>query len=163
MNEATAYLALGSNVGDRKANLRAALDRLPPHVSVVRCSAVYETEPAYVVDQARFLNMVAEVRTAYAPHDLLRWLKTIEQQEGRTATFRYGPRVVDLDILLYDNLIIDTPELVVPHPRMAERAFVLVPLAELAPDLIVPQQTTVATLAKQADRIGAVVQQVGYL
>jgi 2-amino-4-hydroxy-6-hydroxymethyldihydropteridine diphosphokinase len=160
---ALVYLALGSNVGDRKANLRTALEQLPPHVFVEHCSAVYETEPAYVVDQERFLNMVVEAQTPLPPHDLLRWIKTIEQQVGRTTTFRYGPRVVDLDILLYDNLELDTPDLTIPHPRMAERAFVLVPLAELAPDLILPQQTTtVAGLAAQVGQQGEIVRTVGH-
>ena len=158
------YLALGSNVGDRLANLRAAVTQLPPQVVVARCSAVYETEPAYVADQARFLNMVAQTRTALAPHELLAFAKNIEQQVGRTTTFRYGPRVVDLDILLYGKLHLDTPDLVIPHPRMAERAFVLVPLAELVPDLMLPEQTaSVAALAKRVGQQGEIVRVVGHI
>lgn len=164
MEQATVYLALGSNVGDRAAHLHAALDQLPPQVVVERCSAVYETEPAYVVAQARFLNMVVQAHTMLAPPALLHRLKLIEQQVGRVATFRYGPRVVDLDILLYDNIQLDTPELTIPHPRITERAFVLVPLAELAPRLIVPGQTeTVAVLAQRAGQHGDVVQVIEHV
>jgi len=151
-------------MGDRLAHLRAAIAQLPPHVLAQRCSAVYETEPAYVADQERFLNMVVQARTALPPHELLAFVKRIEQQVGRITTFRYGPRVVDVDLLLYDNLQLDTPNLVIPHPRMAERAFVLVPLAELAPDLVLlPQPTTVAVLARRMGQHGGIIRVVGHI
>jgi 2-amino-4-hydroxy-6-hydroxymethyldihydropteridine diphosphokinase len=156
------YLALGSNVGDRLANLHAAIAQLPPQAVVEQCSAVYETEPAYVADQPRFFNLVLKARTALPPHDLLLHLKAIEHNVGRTITIRHGPRVVDLDILLYDNLEIDTNDLVIPHPRMLERAFVLVPLAELVPDLVLPGQTaTIAALAMRSGQQGEVLRVIG--
>jgi 2-amino-4-hydroxy-6-hydroxymethyldihydropteridine diphosphokinase len=159
---AVVYLALGSNLGDRLANLRTAITHLPPLVVEERCSTVYETEPAYVTEQPRFLNLVLQARTALSPHKLLQQLKTIERDVGRTTTFRNGPRVVDLDILLYDNMELDTPDLVIPHPRLAERAFVLVPLAELAPDLVLPGQTaTIAALAKRGEHQGEVIRALG--
>ncbi len=132
------YLALGSNLGDRRANLRAAVARLVPGVVVERVSSLYETEPAYVVDQPRFLNAALRGRTALDPRGLLAHLKEIERDLGRTAGRRFGARVIDLDILLYDDLGLTTEELTIPHPRMAERPFVLVPLAEIAPGLTPP-------------------------
>jgi 2-amino-4-hydroxy-6-hydroxymethyldihydropteridine diphosphokinase len=134
----TVYLALGANLGDRLASLRDAVGRLRGAVAVERMSAVYETEPAYLLDQPRFLNMALRGRTALDPHALLDVLKHIERAMGRAAGPRFGPRVIDLDILLYDDLAIDTADLRIPHPRMAERPFVLVPLAEIAPDLVPP-------------------------
>jgi 2-amino-4-hydroxy-6-hydroxymethyldihydropteridine diphosphokinase len=160
--EATVYLALGSNLGDRLANLRAAIAHLPPHVVVEHCSAVYETEPAYVADQPRFLNLALQAWTRLSPHDLLQHLKAAEHDVGRTTTFRNGPRVVDLDILLYNKEQHYTTDLVIPHPRMMERAFVLVPLAELAPDLVLPGQSiTIAALAKRSGHRGEVIRAVG--
>jgi 2-amino-4-hydroxy-6-hydroxymethyldihydropteridine diphosphokinase len=134
----TIYLALGANLGDRSANLRSAVERLSAAVAVERMSSVYETEPAYLLDQPRFLNMALCGSTALDPHALLALLKRIEHDMGRAAGPRYGPRAIDLDILLYNNLALATDDLVIPHPRMAERPFVLVPLAEIAPDLVPP-------------------------
>lgn len=140
----TAYLGLGSNVGDRAANLAAALEALEPEVRVVRTSPVYETEPWGYTEQGLFLNQVAEIETALAPADLLHHIKHVEGLVGRQATFRNGPREIDLDILLYDNLQITLGEaegnLQIPHPHLAERAFVLVPLADLARETCVPGQ-----------------------
>jgi 2-amino-4-hydroxy-6-hydroxymethyldihydropteridine diphosphokinase len=135
------YLALGSNLGDRRANLAAAVERLREHVSVEAVSAVYETEPAYVSDQPRFLNAALRGRTALHPAQLLAFVKGVERDLGRVAGPRFGPRVVDIDILLYGDMAIDTPQLTIPHPRMAERPFVLVPLAEIAHDLVPPGGT----------------------
>src|SRR5262245_29056906 len=135
---ATVYLALGSNLGDRRANLGAAVGRLREQVAIEALSSLYETEPAYVTDQPRFLNAALRGRTALAPQALLAFVKQIEHDLGRAAGQRYGPRVVDIDLLLYGEQTIDTPELIVPHPRMAERPFVLAPLAEIAPDLAPP-------------------------
>ena len=129
------YLALGSNLGERLAHLQAAQAALPPMVSVVQASPVYETPPWGVLDQPSFLNQVIQVETGLSPFDLLVYLKRVEFTLGRTPSVRYGPRQIDLDILFYDNLVLDTPKLTIPHPRLAERAFVLVPLADLAPDM----------------------------
>ncbi|MDM8528988.1 2-amino-4-hydroxy-6-hydroxymethyldihydropteridine diphosphokinase [Anaerolineales bacterium HSG24] len=133
------YLALGTNIGNRLANLRQAVEALPPSVIVNTTSSVYETAPLYVTDQPNFLNMVLAGQTALSPDDLLVYLKTLETTIGRQKTIRYGPRKIDLDILFYDQLILETPTLQIPHPRLVERAFVLTPLLEIAPDLPHPQ------------------------
>ncbi len=132
-------LALGANLGDRAGALRAALDGLAAHVADLTASAVYQTAPRYVVDQPAFLNMAAIGTTELVPRALLARTQAIESAVGRQPTYRYGPRVVDIDILYVDDLIIETPELEVPHPRIAERGFVLQPLAEIAPGLTDPQ------------------------
>ena len=132
------YLALGTNLGNRLDNLRAAFGALPPEVSVLAESHVYETPPWGYEDQPAFLNMVVKAETSLKPGALLKYLKQLEVQLGREGNFRWGPRLIDLDILFYDDLIIDTPPLVIPHPRLHERAFVLVPLADVAPDVIHP-------------------------
>ena len=131
------YLGLGSNLGDRRATIGAALARLAQlrETRVLALSTVIETEPVGVTDQPRFLNAVARVETDLAPDELLAELQAIEVELGRVRTRRWGPRTIDLDILLYDELIVETEELTVPHPLLAERRFVLVPLAELAPDV----------------------------
>ncbi len=130
------YLSVGSNLGDRERNLRDALDLLAgPRLRVVRVSSFYETEPLEVRDQPWFLNAVAEVETDLFPKQLLARIQKVEQQLGRKRTAPKGPRTIDIDILLYGSAVIDAEELQVPHPRLAERRFVLEPLAELAPDL----------------------------
>ncbi|MDE3076152.1 MAG: 2-amino-4-hydroxy-6-hydroxymethyldihydropteridine diphosphokinase [Chloroflexota bacterium] len=127
-----AFVGLGSNVGDRRGHLRAALDALAGRgVAVERVSSLYETDPVGYAGQSRFLNAVAQVCTELRPMDLLRLLKGLERELGRTETFRNGPREIDLDLLLYDDLSYDSAELTLPHPRMQERAFVQLPLAEL--------------------------------
>ena len=128
------FLALGSNLGDRAANLEAAIAALAPDVEVLERSPVYESDPKYVTDQPPFLNMALRGRTGLDAAALLRRLKDIEAALGRKPTARYGPRVIDLDIVFYGDEIVETPDLVVPHPAMSERAFVLRPLADLAPD-----------------------------
>lgn len=133
------YLALGSNLGDRRANLQSALQALPPAVLVRRASPVYETPPWGLTEQPAFLNMVVEAETGLPPLDLLSHLKRLETQLGRLPAVRYGPRLIDIDILFYDDLVLDSPGLTIPHPRLHERAFVLVPLADLAPDLVHPR------------------------
>lgn len=135
MTQATVYLALGSNLGDRAGQLRRALDLLEPICHLIAVSPYYETEPAYVLDQPRFLNLACCVTTTLEPLALLHLLKHIEHELGRTPGLRFGPRVIDLDVLFYDDLILDMPELTIPHPRIAERAFVLVPLADIASEL----------------------------
>jgi len=129
------YLALGTNLGDRLANLKAATSALPPTVTVEIESRVYETPPWGYLDQPAFLNMVIRGSTGLEPLPLLTYLKQLELTLGREATFHWGPRVIDIDILLYDDLVLETPALSLPHPGLAERAFVLVPLADLAADL----------------------------
>jgi 2-amino-4-hydroxy-6-hydroxymethyldihydropteridine diphosphokinase len=128
------YLGLGSNLGDRDANLRAALGRLADFMEIARVSSVYETEPLLVEDQPLFHNLACAGLTSLGPLDLLHSLKRIERDLGRVPGPRYGPRQIDIDILLYSDLIVTTPELTIPHPGMLERAFVLIPLAEIAPD-----------------------------
>jgi 2-amino-4-hydroxy-6-hydroxymethyldihydropteridine diphosphokinase len=132
------YLALGSNLGDRFANLQAAITALPPAVRVLAQSPVYETPPWGLTDQPAYLNMVIKGKTALAPVKLLKHLKGLETRLGRLPAVRWGPRRIDLDILFYDELILTSPELVIPHPRLRERAFVLVPLADVAPGLVHP-------------------------
>ncbi len=134
------YLALGSNIGNREAHLLAAFSALPPRVQPVAISSAYETTPAYYTDQPAFLNAVCCARTALSPPLLLAFLKELERALGRQASdVRYGPRTVDLDILFYDDLEMQTKSLTIPHPRLAERGFVLVPLHEIASTLIHPR------------------------
>ncbi len=136
MGPRTAYLALGSNVGDRLGNLREAVDLLSstPGVSVSRVAGLYETEPVGVRDQPWFLNSVVEVSTNLSPEALLDAVKEVERSAGRTPTYRWGPREIDVDILLYDGVKLSDERLTIPHPRMRERLFVLLPLQELRPD-----------------------------
>jgi 2-amino-4-hydroxy-6-hydroxymethyldihydropteridine diphosphokinase len=133
-----AYLGLGSNVGDRATNLAAAIESLEPEVRVLRTSHIYETEPWGYTEQAKFLNQAAEVETALSPAELLKHIKHVEGLVGRKATFRYGPREIDIDILLFDDLLVSEGNLQIPHPRLAERAFALEPLADLARETCVP-------------------------
>lgn len=133
---ATAYLSLGSNLGDRLALLAEAVRRLrTPAVRVTKVSSVYETAPWGKTDQPAFLNCAVEVETELAPHALLGHILSVEQSLGRVRIERWGPRTVDIDILLYGQERVATADLEIPHPRMAGRAFVLVPLLEMAPHL----------------------------
>jgi 2-amino-4-hydroxy-6-hydroxymethyldihydropteridine diphosphokinase len=132
------YLALGTNLGDRPANLQAAVAALPPAVTVLEKSPVYETQPWGVTDQPAFLNMVIKGKTRQGPQNLMRHLKLLEARLGRLPSIRYGPRKIDIDLLFYDDMLLNTPELTIPHPGLHERAFVLVPLADLAAELIHP-------------------------
>ncbi len=134
----TVYLALGSNMGDRRGNLAAALQQLREMMEISAISSIYETEPVGYLEQARFLNMVCSGKTGLSAQELLRRVKEIEKSLGRQPTFRNGPRPIDIDILFYDDLRIAQDDLTIPHPRMAERAFVLVPLAEIAADKVDP-------------------------
>jgi 2-amino-4-hydroxy-6-hydroxymethyldihydropteridine diphosphokinase len=136
---AIAYLSLGSNLGDRLENLRAAMRRLSDEgVTLRRTSSVYETEPVDNAEQDWFLNCVAEVSTSLEPLALLRRLQDIERELGRERAVPKGPRTIDIDILLYGDLAIETEELTLPHPRMLQRRFVLEPLCEIAPALMIP-------------------------
>ncbi|MGH2390529.1 MAG: 2-amino-4-hydroxy-6-hydroxymethyldihydropteridine diphosphokinase [Chloroflexota bacterium] len=153
------YLGLGANLGDRAAALGAALDllRASHQVTVHAVSSLYETAPMYVTDQPAFLNAAARIKTPLAPEALLDLLKQVEVTRGRIARYRYGPREVDLDILLYADLVLDTTRLTIPHKGLAERAFVLVPLAELAPSLIIPgTDRTIESLLAAVSQSGAV-------
>ena len=132
------YIGLGSNLGDRLANLQHAIEEIAVFAQIGSQSSVYETEPWGYADQSCFLNQVIAIATALKPEVLLLKMKKIEKALGRKRTFRYGPRVIDLDILLYKNEIICTPLLTIPHAAMHERAFVIVPLAEIAPKLVHP-------------------------
>jgi len=129
------YLGLGSNMGNRKDNLNKALDFLSQRLRIEKISSVYDTEPVGNPNQPRFLNLVCRVYTTLAPKELLTLAKGIESKLGRVISKSDAPRPIDIDILFYGDQVIETPELVIPHPRLVERAFVLVPLAEIAPDL----------------------------
>jgi 2-amino-4-hydroxy-6-hydroxymethyldihydropteridine diphosphokinase len=139
-----AFIGLGSNLGDRVAYLEDARRVLSgsPGITLAGSSSLYETEPVGYTEQGWFLNQVAEVATSLGPWELLRVLQGIEQALGRQRLIRWGPRVIDLDLLLYGNAILTDPDLTVPHPRMYERGFVLAPLAEIAPDYIHPDGKT---------------------
>jgi 2-amino-4-hydroxy-6-hydroxymethyldihydropteridine diphosphokinase len=142
---------LGSNLGDRAGMLASARRELSSYVAIGAESTIYETEPWGYLDQPRFLNQVIEGSTQLAPTELLSALKRIEWQLGRRPTFRYGPRQIDLDLLAYDDLIMDTPDLQIPHPRLPERAFVLVPMKEIAPEWTHPSLGLTAN--QLADRV----------
>ena len=134
----TAYLGLGSNMGERQDYLDRALDFLSQRLRIEKVSSIYDTEPVGNVNQPRFLNMVCQVYTSLAPMALLALGKGIESKLGRMSGKSNAPRPIDIDILFYGDQIIETPELVIPHPRLTERAFVLIPLAQIAPDLVHP-------------------------
>ncbi len=132
------YLGLGANLGDRHANLVEALKALKRYGTIETVSHIYETEPVGLAAQPAFLNLTCRLQTALSPAELLDATRTIELRLGRHPSNRNGPRLIDIDILLYDNLVVNEPSLTIPHPRLAERAFVLIPLAEIAPDLSHP-------------------------
>lgn len=148
----TVYLALGTNLGDRWRNLQTAVSLLRPFVTVTAVSPVYETKPWGVTDQPDFLNLCLVGQTSLLPEALLAQCKAIEQQMGRQKTIRFGPRLIDVDILFYGRLRLETPRLQIPHPRLPERDFVLVPLAEIAPLLRHPDNGL--TVAEMLRRLG---------
>ncbi len=132
------YLSLGTNLGNRELNLDAVRGDLPPQVKILDRSPVYQTEPWGYLDQPDFLNQVLAVETSLSPRELLEYIKGIEKKIGREPSFRFGPRIVDIDILFYGDQIIQEEDLVIPHPRIKDRAFVLIPLADIDPDLNYP-------------------------
>jgi 2-amino-4-hydroxy-6-hydroxymethyldihydropteridine diphosphokinase len=142
----TAYLSLGSNVGDRPANLHRAIAALTERgIRVVKQSSIYETEPVGFREQDWFLNCALEIETLLSPQELLEALLEIEQGMGRHRTRPMGPRIIDIDILLYGNETIQSDELTIPHPRMAERKFVLIPLSEIASGAVHPPTAKTAS------------------
>lgn len=158
MDEHIVYLALGTNLGNRAANLKEAIAALSPQMEVKARSKVYETPPWGYAEQAKFLNQVVKVQTYVAPEPLLKHLKRLEVALGRKPTFQYGPRKIDMDILFYDDLILETPALTIPHPHVHERGFVLLPLMDIAPELVHPVQgKTVRDLLAGCD-LGGIVQ-----
>lgn len=133
-----AFIGIGSNLGDRKENVRKAIHMLQESARVLAVSSMYESEPLYYENQGWFINCVAKIETGLSPRGLLRRLKGIERSLGRKKGVRYGPRVIDLDILFYGDRILAEDDLAIPHPRIQERRFVLAPLAEIEPNLLHP-------------------------
>ena len=151
----TIYLALGSNLGDRRGNLATALQQLRAVMEITAVSSIYETEPVGYADQPLFLNMVCAGKTGLSARELLKKTREIETAIGRQPTFRNGPRTIDIDIIFYDDLHFTQDDLTIPHKRMTERAFVLAPLAEIAPELEDPvSEKTVQELLNAVSQHG---------
>lgn len=149
------YLALGSNLGDRRENLRQAVASLSPQMVVKAKSRVYETPPWGFEDQPMFLNQAVKAETYLDPQPLIKHLKRLEIALGRRESFQNGPRLIDIDILFYDDLVLDTPLLTLPHPRLHERAFVLLPMLDIAPELVHPvTHKTIREMAASCDLSG---------
>ena len=157
MQSHTVILALGTNLGDKEQNLQTAIRLLWRQLHNIQASPLYDTEPWGITDQPSFLNQVIMGTTTQSPFALLRFLLEIEQEMGRERIVRFGPRLIDLDIIFYDNLILSSYELTIPHPRMTERAFVLAPLADIAPNWVHPRLgCTVKQLLSRVDASTAV-------
>ena len=155
MEEHVVYLALGSNMGNRAANLKEAIASLAPQMEVKARSAVYETDPWGFKEQEKFLNQAVRVETYLKPEPLLKHLKRLEVALGRKESFQNGPRLIDIDILFYDDLVMYSPSLNIPHAHLHERAFVLVPLIDIASDLVHPvKKKSIRELALFADVSG---------
>ena len=157
MDEHIVYLALGSNLGNRAANLKEAITSLSPQMDVKAKSKVYETPPWGYAEQEKFLNQVLQVKTYVKPEPLLKHLKRLEVALGRVPSFPNGPRLIDIDILFYDDLVFQSPLLEIPHPHVHERGFVLLPMLDIAPDYIHPvKQKSVRDLIAGCDLQGIV-------
>lgn len=157
------YFGLGSNLGERDRNLQTALDALAGVVRLTAVSSVYDTAPLLITDQPRFHNAVCAGYTSLAPLALLHALKGLEETLGRIQGIRFGPRLIDIDLLFYDQLVLETPELTLPHPRLKERAFVLAPLAEIAPDLMHPVFHVAMSILAAHALLGADIRSLGHL
>jgi len=148
-------LGLGSNLGGRQSNLLQALQYIQTRVSIKRVSSFYETEPVGYADQPKFLNAVCYSETELSPGDMLKFIKWIEKKMGRVESFRNAPRLIDIDILFYNDIAVASDELQIPHPRLHERAFVLVPLVEIAADMVHPiLKITVEEMLRRAEPAG---------
>ncbi len=134
----TIYIGLGSNLGEREEALQRALAALAPEIIVTKTSSILETEPMYNTEQPKFLNMVCEATTTLAPLQVLHKLQNVERDAGRKEYTHNQPRVIDVDLLFYGDEVVKTPELTIPHPKIAERGFVLIPMSEIAPDFMHP-------------------------
>ncbi len=146
------YLGLGSNIGDRKENLKKAIDYLSQRIRITMQSSIYDTEAMENREQPRFLNMVCQCKTMLKPHDLLVLVEAIERKMGRQPNSHNAPRIIDIDILFYGEEVIDTPDLIIPHASFPNRAFALVPMAEIAPDLVHPAtKKTMSTMLKEIE------------
>ena len=157
MDEHIVYLALGSNLGNRAANLKEAITSLAPQMDLKAKSKVYETPPWGYAEQEKFLNQVLQVKTYVKPEPLLKHLKRLEVALGRVPSFPNGPRLIDIDILFYDDLVFQSPLLEIPHPHVHERGFVLLPMLDIAPDYIHPvKQKSVRDLIAGCDLQGIV-------
>ena len=157
MDEYNVYLALGSNLGNRAANLKEAINSLSPQMEVKAKSKVYETPPWGYTEQEKFYNQVLRVQTYLEPEPLLKHLKRLEVALGRKASFQNGPRLIDIDILFYDDRVVNTPVLDIPHPHVHERGFVLLPLMDIAPDYVHPvEQRSVREMLAGCDLRGIV-------
>jgi len=152
VKEHIVYLSLGTNIGNRVANLREAISSLSPQLDVKTKSKVYETPPWGYTNQDKFLNQSVKAITYLDPEPLLKHLKRLEIALGREKTFRYGPRLIDIDILFFDDIMLATPNLIIPHPNVHERGFVLLPLMDIAPDVYHPvKKKTVRELVSLVD------------
>ena len=155
MEEHVVYLALGSNIGNRAQNLKEAIAALSPQMEVKARSAVYETPPWGFENQEKFLNQAVRVETYLKPEQLIKHLKRLEVALGRKESFQNGPRLIDIDILFYDDLVLYSPALTIPHPHLHERGFVLVPLMDIASDFVHPvKKKSIRELALFADVSG---------
>lgn len=154
-DKVTAYLGLGSNMGDRRGNIMRSLELLEAHgaIEVTGVSGFFETDPVGYLDQDDFINAAAGIKTSLTPMELLGVIQEIETRLGRERNIRFGPRTIDMDILLFGKISLSLPELEIPHPRMTERAFVLLPLMDVAPDNILPGASLEA-LAQKCDSDG---------